>query len=64
MIPRFLWPVYGYDVRGMREQVACFFEWADAATFAMHPTDFECEQRHLFIDEPRYDRREGGYVPA
>ena len=65
MIPRFLWTVYGFSAERcyQPEPVAIFFSWGDAASFAMHPEE-GFEQRNLYIDEGRYDRRASGYVPA
>jgi hypothetical protein len=44
------WPVYGHDPR---EDIAWFFEWGDAASFAMRPTDFGAEQRNLYVGQPK-----------
>jgi hypothetical protein len=64
MIPRMIWPVYGF-VAGQhfkRETVAEFFDWGDAASFAMRPEMFGGELRELYCAEPRYDKRERGYA--
>jgi hypothetical protein len=61
--PSFIWPVYGFVAGAYfkRETVAEFFNWGDAAEFAMRPESFGGELRELFVSEPRYDRRESGY---
>lgn len=61
MMPRFLWPVYGFTADSHCETVAVFFNRSDAELFAMHPARDGFEQRHLYCATPRYDRREGGY---
>lgn len=48
--PSLIWPVYGHEPR---ETVAEFFEWGDAASFAMRPEDFGAEKRNLYIGNPR-----------
>ena len=58
MSPRMIWPVYGH---APRETLAEFFDSSDAESFAIHPEDFGAERRNLYVDEPRYDRRERGY---
>jgi hypothetical protein len=44
------WPVYGHCPR---ETVAVFFDWGDAASFAMRPADFGGEQRNLYVGTSR-----------
>jgi hypothetical protein len=53
------WPVYGHDPR---EDVAWFFEWSDAASFAMRPTDFGAEQRNLYVGQPKHGLRQSWTV--
>ena len=53
-----IWPVYGFTetstLRGqVREVVATFFSWGDAADFAMSPQAFGAEKRNLYIGEGR-----------
>lgn len=48
-MPELVWPVYGFSDYFRRETVAIFTAWTDAASFAMRPTDFGCEQRNLYI---------------
>lgn len=56
--PRMTWPVYGHEPR---ETIAVFFDYGDAASFAMRPADFGAEKRNLYIGNPRYDHRAAGY---
>lgn len=48
--PQLIWPVYGHQPR---EIIAHFFNWGDAASFAMRPTDFGAEKRNLYIGNAR-----------
>ena len=45
-----IWEVYGH---APRETIAVFFDWGDAAAFAMRPQDFGAEKRNLYIGEAR-----------
>jgi hypothetical protein len=62
---RFTWLVYGFaaERRFQREPIASFFDYSDAALFAMHPERDGFERRNCFIDEGQYDRRRSGYRP-
>jgi hypothetical protein len=48
-----LWPVYGFAPgRYMaREEVAVFFSWSDAASYAMRPEECDGWPRNLYIGE-------------
>jgi hypothetical protein len=48
--PRLIWPVIGH---APRETIAHFFNWGDAASFAMRPQDFGAEKRNLYIGNAR-----------
>lgn len=48
--PQIIWPVYGH---APRETIAHFFNWSDAASFAMRPQDFGAEKRNLYIGNAR-----------
>ena len=45
-----IWEVYGH---APRETVAVFFDWGDAASFAMRPQDFGAERRNLYVGSGR-----------
>lgn len=52
--PPMRWPVFGFSDRYcQREAVAVFFDWGDAAFYAMRPEECHGWPRNLYMGDPR-----------